>query len=223
MAFEKKNRDARELPSRTRIKSFFKKYIFVIILVEIGIFVVCWIYQLGLFKEDRMGPVTRPFPWQSYFLFAFLVPVCMTFFWGLFMEYKGIRRKKQENTEEKSRVSEVHRSVCRLLLFFVATMGFIFFLDEILNFLAYMGSVARGPFLVAGLVITGIGVVAGGFWMFSRYKFQKKALQNHYRARVLHHLSMVEEKNSEDSFQGFSENPSSGAPPATGRKQDENL
>jgi hypothetical protein len=64
-------------------KEIFRKYLIFLAWVEIGIFVVCWLYQLGVDGYDRYGPVEIPFPWRVYFLLAFLTPVAITFLLGI--------------------------------------------------------------------------------------------------------------------------------------------
>lgn len=227
MKFKKKSFAGEEDLSGTRVKTFFKKYIFAIIVVEVVIFVICWTHQLGLFEKDRMDPTTRPFPWQSYFLFAFLFPVCMTFFLGLFMEYKERRKRRKAAPGEDVSDGELGRPLFRLFLLFMAALGFVYYLDDILKIFTRLGAMAWRVFLaVAALVIAG-GIVICGIRMFSRYRSEKKALQNLYRAKALHLLSMEEKfsiegkKDPDDSCEELSDNPSSGAPPAAERNESE--
>lgn len=220
MGFRGKNPKIEKTFSGKKTRSFFKKYLFAVLSVEVGIFVICWVYQLGLFAEDRMDPATRPFPWQSYFLFAFLIPVCMTFFMGLWLEFRERYRKRKRQQEEEFSFLEYQRPILKLLLLFLVATGFIYFLDEILDFLAKTGgTLGRFFFLAVTLVIIN-GFVICVIWIFARYRSEKENLQNHYRAKILL-LSMVEGEDIEASSGKFSENPSSGAPPAAGRMQEE--
>lgn len=62
------------------IKDLFRRYIQLLIVVEVLIFLVCWVYQLGLDQVAVTGaPVDVPFPWKAYFLVAFSAPVALTF------------------------------------------------------------------------------------------------------------------------------------------------
>ena len=51
------------------IKDLFRRYIQLLIVVEVLIFLVCWVYQLGIDEVAVTGkPVDIPFPWKAYFL-----------------------------------------------------------------------------------------------------------------------------------------------------------
>ncbi len=59
-------------------KDIFRKYLYFLGWVELGILLTCWLYQIGDSGRDG-DPV---FPWRLYFLVAFLAPVAITFLLG---------------------------------------------------------------------------------------------------------------------------------------------
>ena len=58
-------------------KNIFRKYLYFLGWVELGILLTCWLYQIG--DSGQAEPV---FPWRLYFLIAFLAPVAITFLLG---------------------------------------------------------------------------------------------------------------------------------------------
>jgi hypothetical protein len=59
------------------LRRFVKGYLFFILMLEIFIFLVCFLCQLE--------PINIPFPWKSYFLGALLIPIAVTFLLGVFV------------------------------------------------------------------------------------------------------------------------------------------
>src|SRR5210317_577601 len=59
------------------LKSFFINYLWFIIAVEIVIFLVSFL--------GNLGPDKGPFPWKFYFYVSFVTPVAITFLLGVFI------------------------------------------------------------------------------------------------------------------------------------------
>ena len=52
--------------------------------MEVLIFLVCWVYQLGIDEVAATGAVVDiPFPWKMYFTVSFIAPVAVTFLTGI--------------------------------------------------------------------------------------------------------------------------------------------
>ena len=60
--------------SEVERKDLFRKYLYFLCWIELGILITCWLYQLG-----DSGSI---FPWRLYFLIAFLAPIAITFLAG---------------------------------------------------------------------------------------------------------------------------------------------
>ncbi|MBC2745372.1 MAG: hypothetical protein HGJ93_20750, partial [Desulfosarcina sp.] len=58
------------------LKSFFINYLWFIVAVEILIFLVSFL--------GNLGPDKGPFPWKFYFYVSFITPVAITFLLGVF-------------------------------------------------------------------------------------------------------------------------------------------
>ena len=60
-----------------QLKSFFLNYLYFIVAIEILIFLVSFV--------GNMGPEKGAFPWKLYFYSAFIIPVASTFLLGIFI------------------------------------------------------------------------------------------------------------------------------------------
>jgi hypothetical protein len=185
--------------SGKELKSFFKKYIFFIITLEILIFMICWLYQIGAAGYDRFGPVERDFPWKVYFITAFLVPVGITFMFGVFIVTFEHLFFHNQKPGEKSKDNPEEKRTARLRLFldfifhspfltFVLALGVIslFFLDfDRLGL--FFESTGKGFFESIKIIIAGIitGLTLMGFgWLYMRYRLKKQEMDYLFRLRL---------------------------------------
>ncbi|MGE4519627.1 MAG: hypothetical protein AB7E04_08985 [Desulfobacteraceae bacterium] len=184
--------------SGRELKSFFKKYIAFIVAVEILIFMICWLYQIGAAGYDRFGPVERGFPWKVYFITAFLVPVGITFMFGVFIvtfEHlffhgrKGIGKGEREDEKRTERLRLFLNFIFHSpFLTFVLALGVIsllfFDFDRLWVFFENTGDSLFESFkmvlagAVGGLTLLGFG------WLFFRYKLKKKEMDYLFRLRL---------------------------------------
>lgn len=210
------------------VKSFFQRYIFVIVLIEVGIFIACWMYQLGLVGEDRFGHITRAFPWKTYFLMAFLAPVTLTFLLGLVVGAFNIflHGELQQDAEGiRAGGPRWLRSLLQipflvLLLLLGMVAGLVYRMDEILYFMDHAGSAMLDVVRVVGILAVICGSGVGVLWMVLSYRLKKKALECHYKAEVLRCLPLSEEKGIPPAvLSRILSDPSPVAPPAKERKQ----
>lgn len=181
------------------LKSFFKKYLAFIVVIEVLIFMICWLYQIGAAGYDRFGPVEKVFPWKVYFITAFLVPVGITFIFGIFIVtfehlfFDGRKNQINKKTGEDLNTNERLKFFLNFLfhspfLTFMLGLGIIllvFFDFDVLR--SFFGS--SGQYFFESLEIFFIGICLGltilGFcWLFFRYKLKKKEMDYLFRLRI---------------------------------------
>lgn len=228
----KKPRGMTGLFSDIEVKTFFQRYIFVIVVLEVLIFLVCWVYQLGAAGHDRFGPVGRPFPWKTYFLIAFLTPVVMTFFLGVFVGafnrfFYGAKTSQAEPLSSgKGGLARLMQAVVQIpflvmLILLGVAAGLIYRIDEILYFFGHAGTAALRLFQVVGSVAVVCGTVAGIIWMVLAYKLKKRELEYRYKADVIERLAIPWDDLEAGRPVDFLPDPSATAPPAAGRREEE--
>ncbi|MDY0131081.1 MAG: hypothetical protein RBR53_00260 [Desulforegulaceae bacterium] len=190
--------------SGRELKTFFKKYIVFIVVIEILIFMICWLYQIGAIGYDRFGPVESSFPWKVYFITAFMVPVGITFMFGvfivtfehLFFHGRKINEKNKKREEKTIRLRQFLTFVFHSpFLAFVLVLGVILllFLDfDRLSF--FLESSSKNFFegvkiLLIGLS-AGLTLVALG-WLLFRYKLKRKEMDYLYRLKLAEKTGVV--------------------------------
>ena len=70
-----KQKGIASLFDKEELKKFFKNYLILIAIAETFVFFVSFVSQLG--------PDNTPFPWESYFFAAFIIPIAITFLLGV--------------------------------------------------------------------------------------------------------------------------------------------
>ncbi|PID77842.1 MAG: hypothetical protein CSB21_03270 [Deltaproteobacteria bacterium] len=180
--------------SDSELKSLFKKYIILIVVIEIIIFMVCWLYQIGAVGYDRFGPVDIPFPWKIYFLTAFLVPVGITFLFGLFILAfenlffkKNKSRKKEGNNDFKTiQILDFIFNVPFLTFLLVTALCAVLFYDFDLIAALFQGigehTAAVFKILAYGIVIAVI--ILGSLWIVLQYKIRMRKIEFDYRLKL---------------------------------------
>jgi hypothetical protein len=198
------SRNIAELFDKAELKSLFIKFLILMGSVEIVIFSVCWLYQLGLKEFDRYGNVNIPFPWKTFFLLAFLVPVGITFLLGLFVSafnhyMQGTREPFCLSHKElkslwrlktwRGMFSQVPFLVMLLLLGLVA--GIIYNLDAILLLIGNLGDVAFKYMVMIAAFVLILMVLVGLIWMVMLYKLKKKTIEYQYKKDVMEQLGII--------------------------------
>lgn len=185
------------------LKSFFKKYIVTIVVIEIIIFMVCWLYQIGAVGYDRFGPVDTPFPWKVYFLTAFLVPVGITFLFGLFIiAFENLFFGK--DSKGGNEASNEKEGKLRKTLDFLFHVPFLTFLlvTGLCAVLFYDFDLITELFLNAGKGLTdvfkilAVGCAVGGtlfgiIRLFMHYRIKKKEMDYSYRLQIADKVGVV--------------------------------
>ncbi len=197
MSSEKKEKHAglATLFDKVELKSFFINYLWFIVAVEILIFLVTFL--------GNLGPEKGPFPWKFYFYVSFVTPVAVTFLLGVFIlafnqfifgdtpaagEEGGALA---EDDDRRSKLFQFNlflshmKKVPFLPVLFVLVASTVLFykLDAIFLFIFNAGEkmvtysmIACGVLLVASLIF-------GIAWIVSNYKLSKKHMEHEYRYR----------------------------------------
>ena len=150
-------------------KNIFRKYLYFLGWVELGILLTCWLYQIG--DSGQAEPV---FPWRLYFLIAFLAPVAITFLLGTIVagfnryfaepeQVEPVEREFEagENAEKTGKIQQLSLMVAwvqklpflALLLLLGLAVAFFYKLDAIG---AIIGSVGERS---VKIVLISLGVI----------------------------------------------------------------
>lgn len=192
-------------------KELFRKYIFFLGWVEVLIFAVAYLYQLGGTGVDRMGAVEQGFPWKTYFFIAFIVPVTITFLIGIVIAGFNTYMTGEEPTgaaEEvgtsskvasSSRIEKLQKLVVwiqrlpflALLVLVGLGAGFLYKLDSILSFLEVVGEKSFRVLLVSGASILVLASVLGFVVIVLNYQLRKQTLSYQYRSEVAERFGLI--------------------------------
>jgi hypothetical protein len=204
---DSKIRGVAALFNKTELKSFFKTYIFFIFILEVLIFLFCFLCQLE--------PVHIPFPWKSYYVAAFVIPVGVTFLLGVFVtafniyifgdglrggeadlkisEHEGKTNADAHYMGKFKNALNVMRQIPFLagLLFLMA--GVILFpkLIVFFEFLERAGGAVVSHTLIGLLILLGIGTFFGLVWLIMKYRLQKLSMQYQYKRDIVARLGLI--------------------------------
>jgi hypothetical protein len=198
------------------IKDLFRRYIQLLIVVEVLIFLVCWVYQLGLDQVAVTGaPVDVPFPWKAYFLVAFSAPVALTFLIGIVVVafnsflYGQKRGPLFKDTSAEGGMGRIARAAnfCFQLPFLLTLLllgifiGVVYNIGAIMEYLARFGEAAAKIALVALGCILVAGTIFGVVRMVLNYKLRKKNMEYDYKREVMERLgiAILDEQTMVDS------------------------
>ena len=198
------------------IKDLFRRFIQLLIVVEVLIFLVCWVYQLGIDEVAVTGkPVDVPFPWRAYFLVSFAAPVALTFLTGIVVVafnsflygQRGQAVFKEDGLEGFSAKVAKTANFCFQLPFLLtllllgALIGVVYNMGTIMEYLARFGE-AASRFLLVGLgCVLAAGTIFGVVRMVLNYKLRKKNMEYDYKREVMDRLgiAILDEKTMIDS------------------------
>lgn len=198
MSTEKKDKQHTGLATLfdgVELKSFFINYLWFIIAVEILIFLVCFL--------GNLGPEKGPFPWKFYFYVSFITPVAITFLLGVFI--LGFNHFIFGNTpvpgedgvmgadvdENRSKLFQFNLFLTHMkkvpflpaLFTLVACTVLFYKLDAIFLFIFNAGEKMVTYSLIACGVLLAAGLIFGIAWIVSNYKLSKKHMEHEYRYR----------------------------------------
>lgn len=198
------------------IKDLFRRYVQLLIVVEVLIFLVCWVYQLGLDQVAVTGkPVDVPFPWKAYFLVSFSAPVAVTFLVGIVVVafnsflygQKGGPIFKENAVEGTSGKLIKAVNFCFQLPFLLTLLllgifiGMVYNLGAIMEYLARFGEAAAKVVLIGLGCVLVAGTIFGVVRMVLNYKLRKKNMEYDYKREVMDRLgiAILDERTMIDS------------------------
>lgn len=186
------------------LKALFLKFLILIGSVELVIFFLCWLYQLGLNEFDRYGNVDIPFPWKTFFLLAFLIPVGITFLLGLFITaFNNYMRTADESIVPPGEDKKIrHRLVMWwgifsqapflvMLLLLGIVAGMIYKLDAIISLIGSLGAAALTYIILVAAAGLTVMTLLGLIWMVMTYRLKKKSMEYYYKREVMERLGVV--------------------------------
>ncbi len=177
------------------LKSFFINYLWFIIAVEIVIFLVSFL--------GNLGPDKAPFPWKFYFYVSFTTPVAITFLLGVFiLAFNQFifgnapaagedGAAGAESEDSRSKLFQFNLFLTHMkkvpflpMLFAIVACTVLFYkLDAIFLFIFNAGEKMVTYTLIACGVLLVVGVVFGIAWIVSNYKLSKRHMEHEYRYR----------------------------------------
>lgn len=194
-------------------KQLFKKYLFFLLWLEIGIFAFCWLYQLGDGVAPHPGQIETPFPWKTYFVVAFLAPVAITFLVGViivgFNRYFGEQAPQGVETvglqgvelplDKSGRTYKVLRTVdwiqklpfLSLLLLLSLGVGFLYKLDSILGFFGSVGEHSVRIILISCAVLVILAAAFAALLILLNYRLRKRSMEYQYKSDVAERFGLI--------------------------------
>lgn len=177
------------------LKSFFINFLWFIVAVEILIFLVSFL--------GNLGPDKGPFPWKFYFYVSFITPVAITFLLGVFILafnqfiFGNIPPSGEdgsaadEDDDRRSKLFQFNLFLHHMkkvpflpVLFVLVACTVIFYkLDAIFLFIFNAGEKMVTYSLIACGVLLVAGLLFGIAWIVSNYKLSKRHMEHEYRYR----------------------------------------
>ena len=177
------------------LKSYFINYLYFIIGVEILIFLISFL--------GNLGPEKGPFPWKFYFYVSFITPVAITFLLGVFiLSFNQFIFGKSEARPEDAEpdgdeapsssklfkfglILHHMREIPYLPMLFLLVAGAVFFykLDDIFRLIFSAGEKMAFYLLIAAGILLGAGLIFGLIWIVMQYRLNKKHMEHEYAYR----------------------------------------
>jgi membrane protein implicated in regulation of membrane protease activity len=188
-------------------KDLFRKYLFFLCWVELGILLTCWIYQIGDSGREG-GPA---FPWRLYFLVAFLAPIAITFLAGTVIvgfnkyfaesEPDDQPRAGTETVENdgQGRIRQLSRMVALvqklpflgLLLLLGVGTAFFYELDSIMAVIGAVGGKSVKILLTSCAVILLLASIFAIVLLILNYRLRRTAMEYQYKTQVAEKFGLV--------------------------------
>jgi hypothetical protein len=189
-------------------KDLFRKYLYFLCWVELGILLTCWLYQIG--DSGRDGEST--FPWRLYFLVAFLAPIAITFLVGTvvvgFNKYFAEPEQASAEVESQSeaaesagtgRIERLSRMVAliqglpflALLLLLGVGTAFFYKLNAIVWLIGSIGEKSVKILLAVLIVILLFASIFALILIILNYRLRKTAMEYQYKAQIAEKFGLV--------------------------------
>jgi hypothetical protein len=188
----------------TERKQLFRKYIYFLCWVELGILLTCWLYQIG-------GSEDSAFSWRLYFLIAFLAPIAITFVLGTVVvgfnkyfsepEHTVSENADSETAEgigngrihQLSRVINLIQRLPFLALLLLLGLGTAFFykLGTVTAILGGIGDKSIKVLLATLLILLLTASFFALVLIILNYRLRKTAMEYQYKTEVAEKLGLV--------------------------------
>lgn len=201
-----KQKGIASLFDQEELKKFFKNYLILIAIAETFVFFVSFITQLG--------PDNTPFPWESYFFAAFIIPIAITFLLGVcimgFNTYLFGEETEEvdpaASTAEGLAVSSGFLTKLNFFLYSVrqipALLGLgllglsasmFYKLDDILILIGHAGEKTAQYLLISLCAILAAASLFGLVWLLLNYRLKRKEMEYRFRFKkeVVAHTGLV--------------------------------
>lgn len=176
-----------------QLKSFFLNYLYFIVAIEILIFLVSFV--------GNMGPDKGPFPWKLYFYASFIIPVAITFLLGIFVLafnkfFFGINPAGEdaddgqvEEGDHKKHFLKVSAYLTNMrqvpflpILFLIIAGSMLFYkLDDIFLFIVNAGEKALSYLVIGAGILLGIAIMLWLLWLFVNYRLNRQHMHYEYK------------------------------------------
>jgi hypothetical protein len=189
---------------KEQLRTSFVNYIYIVIGLELIIFVVTLVTSVGLAQE--------PFPWKTFLIAAFTIPVTITFLLGIvilsfnsffFGSRSAADAEAQENPSESgtpyllkanSLIDNLHKVPIMVTLFIIIVAALaVYKLDDALIVVFTTGERLFKYILIAVGVVLLIGTLIAFTWLIMNFKLRKKHMdcQAKYRQAAMEHLGLL--------------------------------
>ncbi len=189
-------------------KDLFRKYLYFLCWIELGILLTCWLYQIG--EGGRDGEST--FPWRLYFLVAFLAPIAITFLMGTvvagFNKYFAEPEQASADAASQSedvesggtgRIQGLSRMVAliqrlpflALLLLLGVGTAFFYKLGAIVGLIGSIGEKSVEILLISLSVILLLASIFALILIIFNYRLRKTAMEYQYKVQVAEKFGLV--------------------------------
>lgn len=188
------------------LKDLFRGYVRLLLVIEVLIFLVCWVYQLGLSEIGLTGKSADiAFPWKMYFLVSFAAPLAITFVAGIVVVgfnsfifgWRGAPLFKEgKSATPVGRLARTANFFAQLpilftLVFLGIALAIAYNIHDIFLFLGQLGiSASRFLLFACGLVLIA-GTIVGVTHLILKYKLRKKDMEYEYRRELMHRLGIA--------------------------------
>lgn len=182
------------------LKDLFRGYVRLLLVIEVLIFLVCWVYQLGLSEIGLTGQAARvSFPWKMYFLVSFAAPLAITFVAGIVVVgfnsfifgWRGAPLFTENNSETpKGKLARMANFFVQLplllsLVILALVLAIAYNIHDIFNFLGLLGISASRFILVGGGFVLLAATIIGVTHLVLKYRLRKKDMEYAYRREIM--------------------------------------
>ncbi|MDY0275787.1 MAG: hypothetical protein RBR42_10210 [Desulfomicrobium sp.] len=187
------------------LKNLFRSYVRLLLVIEVLIFLVCWVYQLGLSEIGLTGKAAGvSFPWKIYFLVSFAAPLAITFVAGIVVVgfnsfifgWRGTPLFKDKSGTPTGKLARAANFLAQLpilftLVFLGIALAIFYNIQDIIFFLGQLGASASRFLLIASGLILISGTILAVTHLILKYKLRQKDMEYAYRRELMDRLGIA--------------------------------